>query len=81
MLKRIMTDIIAAKKSSAIMPTPNLIFSDFFMILNFVMSKNLNNKNPTKCINGFNPENEETNHFSPESHRPYHNYYCKSARC
>ena len=55
-----MADIRAAKKSSAIIPTPKLIFSDLFMILNFVISKNLNNKNPTKCINGFNPENEET---------------------
>ena len=54
------TEISAAKKSSAIMPIPNLIFSDFFIILNFVISKNLNSKKPMKCIYGFKPENDET---------------------
>ena len=55
-----MTVTNAAKKSSAIIPIPNLIFSDFLIKLNFVISKNLNNKKPIKCINGFRPENDDT---------------------
>ena len=57
---KIRTETSAARKSSAIMPIPNLIFSDFLIKLNFEMSKNLNNKNPIKWVNGFNPENAET---------------------